>query len=165
MHNAINCARTCEWRTKAAGPPPTAVLACNLCTSNSGSSGSPATPGTPGTQLNSPQPVLLHAGLVRGRRWAVLELRIEQSVRCSATATAGPPATPSKVHTGAQADSQAALAARRRHSPGGATYSHQNDANSCNEREKNPKMRGGNGLNFRARVRLTPPSAPSRLSI
>jgi len=78
----------------------------------------------------SPQPVLLHAGLVRRRRWAVLELRIEQSVRRSPAPAAGPPAAPPEVHAGAQADSQAALATRRRHPPGGATHRHQNDANS-----------------------------------
>lgn len=111
------------------------VLSCsrNLCTiSSTRSQGlwwSTRTLELSGQYL--PQPVLLHAGLVGGWRWAMLELRVKQSVRGPTSSAARPAAAAAQVHASAQSESEAALAPGRCHSPSGTTYSYQNHADSC----------------------------------
>lgn len=65
----------------------------------------------------------------------MLELWVEQSVRGPSSSAARPAATAAQVHAGAQSKSEAAVAPGRCHSPRGATYSHQNHADSCEKIE------------------------------
>lgn len=105
--------------------------------------------------MHSPQSVLLHAGLVGGRRGSVLVFGVEQSLgRISAPIARPPPSDVQQVAVVGTQTEALLRRARRRYPPCGSAYRHQNDSNSCGYARRHFLARPINSSNWKAEKTL-----------